>query len=106
MIFDENNPKNHTLSEPVHAGVILSRLLSKGQIGEKNDLVRLQENFEKLFGKNLALHLKLVDFQDSILFLKAANSVWKSEILYQKKAIIDVCNGLLGAARVREIRLI
>lgn len=106
MTFDENNPKYHGHSGLVHAGVVLSKVLSRGQLGEKGDWFRLQENFEKVFGKLLASHLKLVDFQDSILVLKATNSVWKSETLYQKKAIIGLCNGLLGASRVRDIRFI
>ncbi len=106
MNFDENSPKNHKLSGLVHAGIVLAEVLSQGTLGEKNAGFRLQENFEKLFGKHLASHLKIVDFQDSVLVLKAANSVWKSETLYKKKAIIDLCNGLLGALRVRDIRVI
>ncbi len=106
MTFDENSPKNHGHSGLVHASVVLSRVFSRGPLGEKSDWFRLQENFEKLFGKLLASHVKLVDFQDSVLFLKAASSVWKSETLYQKKAIIGLCNGLLGASRVRDIRFV
>ncbi len=106
MNYDENSPKNHKLSGLVHAGIVLAEILSRGTLGEKSDGFRLQENFEKLFGAHLAAHLKIVDFQDSVLVLKAANSVWKSETLYKKKAIIDMCNGLLGAPRVRDIRVI
>lgn len=106
MTFDENSPKNHTLSGLVHAGIVLSKVLSRGLVGEKNDWMLLRENFEKLFGKHLSAHLELVDFQGSVLIMKASNSVWKTEALYQKKAIIEMCNGLLGAPRVKDIRFI
>ncbi len=106
MNYDENNPKIHQLSGLVHAGIVLSKVLSRGTIGEKNAWFFLQENFENLFGARLASHLSIIDLQDSVLVLKASNSVWKSETLYKKKAIIDLCNGLLGAPRVKDIRVI
>ena len=77
-----------------------------GEIGEKQNLFTLMANFENLFGKQLAEHLKIIDLKNSILVLKASNSVWKTESEYQKKAIIERCNGLLGAKCVKNIRFV
>ena len=106
MIYDENSPRLHKTSGLTHASVLVSKILSAGDIGEKQDLYTLFSSFEKLFGKQLSEHLKIIDLKDGILLLKAANSVWKSESEYQKKAIIERCNGLLGAKRVKGIRFI
>ena len=106
MSAEENSPKLHNTPQLTHASVLLSKILAMGNIGEKQDRFALFSNFEKLFGKHLAEHLKITDLKDGILFIKASNSVWKNEALYQKKAIIDRCNGLLGAPRVKGIRFI
>lgn len=106
MSAEENNPKLHKTPQPTHASVLLSKILAEGNIGQKQDLFALFSNFENLFGKHLAEHLKITDLKDGILVIKASNSVWKNEALYQKKAIIDRCNGLLGAPRVKGIRFI
>jgi hypothetical protein len=106
MTFDENSPRNHNTPYLVHASVVLSKVLSKGIVGEKNALMTLSGNFEKLFGRQLAAHLEIADLQGGILVLKAASSVWKTEASYQKKAIIERCNGLLGKAIVRSVRFL
>ena len=106
MSAEENNPKLHKTPQPTHASVLLAKVLAQRNIGQKQDLFTLFSNFEKLFGKHLTEHLKIIDLKDGILVIKASNSVWKNEASYQKKAIIDRCNGLLGAPRVKGIRFI
>ncbi|WP_288799620.1 DUF721 domain-containing protein [uncultured Fibrobacter sp.] len=100
------DPKEHKLKSLTHAGVILAKVLSAGALGEKQYLFKLVSNIETLFGKPMSEHLKIVDLQDSVLVLKASNSVWKSESAYQKKAIIERCNGLLGVQYVKNIRFV
>lgn len=104
--MNENDPRNHDTPRLTHAGLILEKVLAKGLVGEKQDFLKLAANFENLFGKHLAMHLQLVDFKDSLLFLHASSAVWKSETEYAKKAIIAKCNGFLGAPRIKGIRFI
>ncbi len=106
MTTEENRRKNHNTPQLTQAGVILSHVLSRGPLGELHSRYILFSNAEKLFGKLLAAHLQIVDLKGSILVLKASNSVWKTESEYRKKAIIDRCNGLLGAPCVKGIRFI
>ncbi len=106
MSFDENSPKNHNTPRLTQAGQVLSDMLSKGIFGEQRNRFLLTTNAEKLFGKTLAEHLQIVDLKGSLLILKASNSVWKTETEYLKKAIIDKCNGLLGAPCIKGIRFL
>ena len=106
MSQEENSPHLHKLRDLTHASLLLSRIFAAGEIGEKQNLFTLMANFENLFGKQLAEHLKIIDLKNSTLVLKASNSVWNPESEYQTQALIERCNGLLGATCVKHIRFV
>lgn len=89
-----------------NAGLLLEKWLENSPLCSRNDFFTITNNFEKIFGESLSKYMKIVDLNDSVLTVKALNFVWKNELEYQKKAIIDRCNEALGAPRVKALRFI
>jgi len=66
---------------------------------------RLRENWEKILGAKAAEIAKLESLKDFVLSIKVDEAVWRNELHYQREAIRQKANGILGAEIVREVRL-
>ncbi len=91
---------------PTDVSILLERFLKSSVLGSKMDFFTLSEHFANIVGDSLSKRVKLVDLKDSVLVLKASNAAWKTELEFQKKAIIGKCNALLDKAAVKNVRFI
>lgn len=98
--------KNVTAPVPTDVSVLLTRLLQGPALGPNYDFFVLSTHFSEIIGERLVSRVKLVSLRAGELTLKAENGAWKSELSYQKKAIIDRCNALLHKAAITSVRFI
>lgn len=57
-----------------------------------------------LVGKRIAEVTTVEKFENKTLFIKVAHSVWRNELLFQKKEIIKKINKKVGKVIVTEIK--
>ncbi len=65
----------------------------------------LVDEFEKIFPE-LGLIAKAVKVDKGVLFLKVENSVWKSELNFQKNLLIEKVNKYLGDTVIKSIKFL
>lgn len=90
----------------VDISVLLERVLDKNHISEDMNFKIISERFSDVVGTLVEPHVSLVKLEKRTLVLKAANSVWRSELFMQKNAIIAKCNALLGRPFIQSVRLV
>lgn len=89
--------------DPEDISVLLQMVLDKAHITNEMALEKLSEGFETVVGPLIKPHVQIVKFDRNILTLKCDSSTWKQELFFQKKAIIDKCNLLLGKPSIKNI---
>ena len=89
---------------PTDVSILLKGLMDHSVLGERSEAAVLIQNWEKVVGARVAVHLQVLDIQGDTLLLRASSGPWQSEANLQKKAIIEGCNALLGKVRLRELR--
>jgi predicted nucleic acid-binding Zn ribbon protein len=90
---------------PVPIGGALQETLRAQGLGFLLHENRLRENWEKILGAKAAQIAKLESLKDFVLGIKVDEAVWRNELHYQREAIRQKANGILGAEIVREVRL-
>ena len=63
------------------------------------------KDWETLVGPTVARHVQPVSLERGILTLKADSSVWRQQISFEKKQLLDQISGKLRAYKVRELRV-
>ena len=86
--------------------LLVGRVLEKLHLSDEMQFQNLSERFQEVVGDLIFPHVKPIEIKKGILSLKADNSVWKSELFLQKKAIIDKCNLMLGSPVIQGIRFV
>ena len=84
-------------------GEALDLLLKRYKIAGRVHEQVVIEQFERLMGTAFTQRAKAVKIEDGLLFLEVTSSVWRQELFYQKRNIIERINSALGEKIVREI---
>jgi predicted nucleic acid-binding Zn ribbon protein len=92
-------------NSPVPIGGALQETLRAQGLGFLLHENRLRENWKKILGEKAAAIAELESLKDFVLGIKVAEPVWRNELHYQRDAIRQRANEVLGADIVREIRL-
>jgi predicted nucleic acid-binding Zn ribbon protein len=66
---------------------------------------KLRERWTDIVGGPAAKVAALESLKDFVLHVRVDSAVWRNELHYQRDAIRERANGILGADIVREIRL-
>lgn len=66
---------------------------------------RVVEDFSKIFPE-LVVIVKAVKVEKKVLFLKTENSVWKSELNFQKNALIEKINNYFNQPIIKHIKFL
>jgi predicted nucleic acid-binding Zn ribbon protein len=90
---------------PVPIGGALQETLRAQGLGFLLHENRLRENWEKILGAKAAQFAKLESLKDFVLGIQVGEAVWRNELHYQREAIRQKANEILGAEIVREVRL-
>jgi len=84
-------------------GEVLRRLLSTwgvdGRIREQGAVCR----WEQIVGPRIAAHTEAVRVADGKVYIRAASSAWKTELVFMKADIIDRLNGAVGKRVITDI---
>lgn len=91
--------------EPRELKDIFSSMPNKINFSEKNIVVDLRKNLDKIISISFAKSVIIYDLNNGILRLKIANPVWKTEIQLRKEQIVDKFNNYLGANIIKSIVL-
>ncbi len=78
---------------------------------EKNITSKIEDsniflNWESIVGSNIAKVTKVQKIQNNILFIKTKNSVWRTELTFQKECFIDKILQKLPKMKIKDIRFI
>lgn len=66
---------------------------------------RVVEDFSKIFPE-LDIIVKAIKVEKKVLFLKTENSVWKSELNFQKNALIEKINIYFNQQIIKNIKFL
>jgi predicted nucleic acid-binding Zn ribbon protein len=92
-------------NSPVPIGGALQEALRAQGLGFLLHENRLRENWEGILGAQAAKIAQLESLKDFVLCIQVDGAVWRNELHYQREAIRQKANGILGADIVREVRL-
>ncbi len=90
---------------PVPIGGALQEALRSQGLGFLLHETRLRERWAEIVGARAAELVRLESLKDFVLHVRVENAVWRNELHYQREAIRERANGILGAEIVREVRL-
>jgi predicted nucleic acid-binding Zn ribbon protein len=92
------------LSEPTQVGDILKKLPRLSGAGAAMELARLQMEWERVIGAQVAKVTRPVSLKSGVLTIGVPGSVWANELHFVKKNIIAAANELLECEIVTDIR--
>ena len=92
--------KNHS---PTTISSVLGATLPNLNLGAKLKEYRLKKLWPECVGKAIARHAAPVRIIGTVLFCSVESAPWMTELNYQKSAIIEKLNSLLGPETVTDI---
>jgi hypothetical protein len=87
----------------LHFGDALKAFINKSRLKNGIRAVQIEEVWEQLMGKTIAKYTDKIQIINQTLFIKTTVGPLKQELLYQKNAIIDRVNEVMGEKVIREV---
>lgn len=87
----------------LHLGDALKAFINKSRLKNGIRAVQIEEVWEQLMGKTIAKYTDKIQIINQTLFIKTTVGPLKQELLYQKNAIIDRVNEVMGEKVIREV---
>jgi hypothetical protein len=87
----------------LHLGDALKAFISKSRLKNGIRAVQIEEVWEQLMGKTIAKYTDKIQIINQTLFIKTTVGPLKQELMYQKNAIIDRVNEVMGEKVIREV---
>ena len=100
------NRRKASVDGPTDISLILDKVLKSPELKGKLDDAVLVQRWPEVVGEQVASKVKILDFKDGTLLLRADSSAWRSEVNFAKKAILERSNTLLGKPLAKEIRFV
>jgi len=91
------------MGQPQEIGKIISKILKNSGIEKGMKERQAVLIWERVVGKEIALHAKAVKAEDSNLMVRVTNPVWRSEILLMKGRILEELNRSLEGEVIKNI---
>lgn len=85
---------------------VLHKVLKKYSLENKVKKEQLFNNWDKIVGKELAEKCIPIKMENSILFLKAKNSVWRNELKLRQKDFLNIIYKNTGNKLVKNIKFL
>ena len=92
--------------QPEPTADLIGRVLSLAGLGEQVYRLDIFRRWAEAVGPKIAQRTSPQSFSRGTLVVRAASSTWQNELMFLRGAIIAKLNGLLGAPRVKELRVI
>lgn len=87
----------------LHLGDALKAFINKSRLKNGIRAIQIEEVWEQLMGKTIAKYTDKIQIINQTLFIKTNVGPLKQELLYQKNAIIDRVNEVMGEQVIREV---
>jgi predicted nucleic acid-binding Zn ribbon protein len=82
---------------------ILDRTLQQLGLAERMKEADVVRRFSEIVGGNIAKRAEAVSIRDGKLVVKVSSPVWRQELSFSKKEIIEALNRVLGDNVVKDI---
>ena len=89
-----------------HIARALKRLVKKQGMEKEINQQKATDVWEEAVGKKINEHTEPVDVRFGVLTVKTSSSVWRQELQFQKKSIVNSINKKLKKTIIRDIRFI
>jgi len=84
----------------------LNSFFENQNIKEKIEDNTIFSVWEEIAGQNISKVTEIEKFKNNILFIKTANSAWRSELSFQKEDLINKIIQKLPKMKIKDIRFI
>ncbi len=89
-----------------HIAGALKKLIKKQGIEKEINQQKAVDVWGEAVGKKIKEHTEPVDVRFGVLTVKTSSPVWRQELQFQKKSIIDSINNKLRKTTIKDIRFI
>ena len=89
-----------------HIAGALKKLIKKQGIEKEINQQKATDVWEEAVGKKINEHTEPVDVRFGVLTVKTSSPVWRQELQFQKKSIVNSINKKLKKTIIRDIRFI
>ncbi len=90
--------------KPKHIGSTLNMMFKDLGLDKKLDQVRVIELWPELVGENIARIARAERVDDGILYVKVSSMTWRTELLFQKRKILERIDERIGKKVIKDIR--
>ena len=89
-----------------HIAGALKKLIKKQGMEKEINQQKAVDVWAEAVGKNIKKHTEPVDVRFGVLTVKTSNSVWRQELQFQKKSIVNSINKKLKKTTIKDVRFI
>ena len=89
-----------------HIAGALKKFIKKQGIEKEINQQKATDVWEEAVGKKINEHTEPVDVRFGVLTVKTSSPVWRQELQFQKKSIVNSINKKLKKTIIRDIRFI
>ena len=90
--------------KPKHIGSALNLMIKDLGFEKRMNQVRVVELWAEIVGENIALIATAERVNDGLLYVKVKSMTWRTELLFQKKKIIERIEERVGKKVIKDIR--
>ncbi len=90
--------------KPQHIGGALNAMFRDLGFDKKLDQVRAVEMWAEIVGENIAQVARAERVSDGILYVKVKSMTWRTELLFQKRKILEKIEERIGRKVINDIR--
>ena len=86
-----------------HVGSVIERTLKRLKLWQRlreSDAVQV---FSEAVGEEVARHAEAVSINNGKLIVRVPSAVWRQELQFRQREIVEALNAALGSKMVREI---
>ena len=68
---------------------LLSDYLKGSGFKEINKKINLNKSWNKMVGKTISTHTKIIDIKNGKIRIKTSNPIWRNELIFQKEDLLN-----------------
>ena len=89
-----------------HIAGALKKLIKKQGMEKQINQQKAVDVWEEAVGKKIKEHTEPLDVRFGVLTVKTSSPVWRQELQFQKKNIVDSINKRLKKTTIKDVRFI
>ena len=68
---------------------LLSDYFKGSNFKEINNTINLNKSWNKMVGKTISTHTKIIDIKNGKIRIKTSNPIWRNELTFQKEDLLN-----------------